>query len=73
MIECLPQKAHKHLVECLPQKAHKHLVECLLQKAHKCLPQKAHEHLVVASAVETGLVGHNLVTLIVVSVLIVAA
>jgi hypothetical protein len=39
----------------------------------KCLPQKAHEHLVVASAVEAGLVCHNLVTLIVVSILIVAA
>jgi hypothetical protein len=53
------------MVECLPQRVHKHLVECL--------PQKAHEHLVVASAVETGLVSHNLVTFIVVSVLIVAA
>ena len=37
------------------------------------LPQKAHEHLVVACAVKTWLICDDLVSLIVVSVLIIAA
>ena len=42
-------------------------------KRRKKLPQKAHKHLVVAGTIKTRLICDNLVSLIVVSVLIIAA